>query len=50
MAIQDLPIATSPFTPQVSDEDPLDLIEEIEALKRKEDATILAHFLSLIHI
>ncbi|MDB5335818.1 MAG: nadA [Planctomycetaceae bacterium] len=36
-----LPIAGMPVE---SDEDPLDLIEEIERLKIREDATILAHF------
>ena len=40
----ELPVITSPFTPQVSDEDPLDLIDEIEQLKKSQDATILAHF------
>ncbi len=44
MATRDLPVLSSPFSPQVNDEDPLDLIEEIEALKKREDATILAHF------
>lgn len=44
MAVHDLPVLSSPFSPQVNDEDPLDLIEEIETLKKREDATILAHF------
>ncbi len=40
----DLPVISSPFSPQESNEDPLDLIEEIESLKKSQDATILAHF------
>src|SRR6187549_3358169 len=36
-----LPIAGMPVE---SDEDPLDLIEEIERLKVEQDATILAHY------
>jgi quinolinate synthase len=31
-------------SPPVPDEDPLDLMEEIDALKREKDATILAHY------
>jgi len=42
--LTDLPVISSPFTPQESNEDPLDLIEEIESLKKSQDATILAHF------
>ncbi|NOX54959.1 MAG: quinolinate synthase NadA [Planctomycetes bacterium] len=35
----------SPFSPPPpSDEDPLDLMDEIEELKREKDATILAHY------
>jgi quinolinate synthase len=36
-----LPIAG---LPPISDEDPLDLIEEIQRLKVEQQATILAHF------
>ena len=42
--LTDLPVITSPFSPRESNEDPLDLIEEIESLKKSQDATILAHF------
>jgi quinolinate synthase len=37
------PLSTLPATPDV-DEDPLDLIDEIERLKREKDAVLLAHF------
>jgi quinolinate synthase len=37
------PLSTSPAAPLV-DEDPLDLIDEIERLKREQDAVLLAHF------
>lgn len=37
------PLTTLTATPQV-DEDPLDLIDEIERLKREKDAILLAHF------
>ncbi|MEI8380792.1 MAG: quinolinate synthase NadA [Planctomycetota bacterium] len=34
----------SPFTPTEIEEDPLDLMDEIEVLKKQQDAAILAHF------
>ena len=34
----------SPFSPPQVDEDPLDLCDQIENLKRRENATILAHY------
>src|SRR5579872_679761 len=37
------PLSTSPALP-AADEDPLDLIDEIERLKREKDAVLLAHF------
>ncbi|MEZ6122467.1 MAG: quinolinate synthase NadA [Planctomycetaceae bacterium] len=37
-----LPIST--VSPHQVDEDPLDLMDEIDALKKEKDATILAHF------
>jgi quinolinate synthase len=37
------PLSTSPAAPAI-DEDPLDLIDEIERLKREKDAVLLAHF------
>ena len=37
------PLSISPVAPTV-DEDPLDLIDEIERLKREQDAVLLAHF------
>ncbi len=36
-----LPVLTAPV---VVEEDPLDLMDEIDALKNEKDATILAHF------
>jgi quinolinate synthase len=37
------PLSTNPAPPEI-DEDPLDLIDEIERLKRDKDAVLLAHF------
>ncbi len=37
------PLSTLPATPEI-DEDPLDLMDEIERLKSEKDAVLLAHF------
>jgi len=39
-----LPVVESTATPSQRYEDPLDLMDEIEALKKEKDATILAHY------
>ncbi len=39
-----LPVVESTATPSERYEDPLDLMDEIESLKKEKDATILAHY------
>lgn len=46
MPLEILPQTTinNPFSDQVIEEDPLEVMEEIEVLKKEQDAVILAHF------